>query len=309
MAARAGVPQARRARPRPPVHRTVLTYRYGWAVNPADLRSLQDGDLQTREENLYRLLDLAPHDESAAHALRTLVRNYGDYHRSLYTRALNQAAVFGDDSLEGPLLAALTDVRYNCQAWAAMGCTALGFRSAVPHLLGMLEHPQWIAREQAMIGLGVLGDESVVPALRPLLGDPADWTRQRAADALARIGGDEALAALWDEFDRRRYPRIGYIASALALFSPEVLDRLRDAATSDDPDKRYWAAVALGSTGDERAVPVLQKLMDSDRGSTVFDGMVSVAAKKALRTLRRIQSAVAARAADATTQGGPGATG
>jgi HEAT repeat protein len=287
-----------------------VRYRYGWAVNPADLRSLQDGDLETREENVYRLLDLAPADESAAHALRTLVRDYANYHRSLYTRALNQAAVFGDGTLEGPLLAALGDVRYNCQAWAAMGCTALGFRSAVPHLLVMLDHPQWIAREQAVIGIGVLGDESVVPALRPLLRDPADWMRQRAADALARIGGDAALAALWDEFDHRRFPRIGYIASALALFSPEVLDRLGDAAASDDPNKRYWAAVALGSTGDERAAPVLRNLMNADQGSTVFDGMVSVAAKKGLRTLRRIQSAVAARAeqADPITGSSPGPT-
>jgi len=267
-------------------------------VNPADLRSLQDGSLDDREENLYRLLDrVRDHgDESAAQALCTLVRDYRDYHRSLYTRALNQAAVFGDSTLEAPLLESLGDTRYNCQAWAAMGCTALGFRSAVPQLLDMLDHPQWMVREQAVIGLGVLGDEAVVPELAPLLGDPADWMRQRTADALARIGGDAALDALWDELDRRRFRRIGYISSALALFSPEVIPRLCEAAASDDPDKRYWAAVALGSTGDDEAVPVLQHLMTEDQGVTVFDGLVSVAAKKGLRTLRRIQTAIAARA-------------
>jgi HEAT repeat protein len=149
-------------------------------------------------------------------ALRTLVRDYRDYHRSLYTRALNQAGVFGDSTLEAPLLAALADTRYNCQAWAAMGCAALGIRAAVPGLLAMLDHPQWIARKQAVIGLGELGDESVVPALAPLLRDPADWMRQHAADAMSKIGGDAALAALWDEFDHRQFQRIGYIASALA---------------------------------------------------------------------------------------------
>jgi hypothetical protein len=45
--------------------------------------------------------------------------------------------------------------------------------------------------------------------------------RQRAADALSKIGGDAALAALWDEFKHRRFQRIGYISSALALFTPE----------------------------------------------------------------------------------------
>jgi HEAT repeat protein len=266
-------------------------------VNPADLRSLQVDDLEAREANLYLLLDRvrAGGDESAAETLRTLVRDYQEYHRSLYTRALNQAAVFGDATLEAPLLAALADTRYNCQAWAAMGCTALGFGAAVPGLLALLDNPQWMAREQAVIGLGELGDESVVAALAPLLRDPADWMRQRAAEALSKIGGDAAFAALWDEFEHRRFHRIGYIASALALFTPEVIPGLCDAAASDDPDKRYWAAVALGSTGDDRAVPTLERLIAEDRGATVFDGRVNVAAKKALRTLRRIQAAIASR--------------
>jgi HEAT repeat protein len=271
--------------------------RYRGTVNSADVRSLQVDDLETREASLYVLLDRvrARGDESAAEALRTLVRDYRDYHRSLYTRALNQAALFGDATLEAPLLAALADTGYNCQAWAAMGCTALGFRAAVPGLLALLDHPQWMAREQAVIGLGELGDEPVVAALAPLLRDPADWMRQRAAEALSRIGGDAALAALWDEFEHRRFHRIGYIASALALFTPEVIPRLRDAAASDDPDQRYWAAVALGSTGDDRAVPILERLIAEDRGTTVFDGRVDVAAKKGLRTLRRIRAAIASR--------------
>lgn len=268
-------------------------------MNPADLRSLRDGDLDSRTERLSRLLDRAgTHgDESAADTLRALVRDYPAYHRTLFCRAMNRAAVFGDDSLEVPLRAALTDTRYNCQAWAAMGCTALGIRAAVPDLLPLLDHEQWMAREQAVIGLGELGDESVVPALVPLLHDPADWMRNRTAEALAVLGGDAALAALWAELEHRRYQRIGHVASALARFPPDVvIPRLTAMAGSDDPDQRYWAAVALGSTGDDRAVPTLERLQATDRGRTVFDGEVRAAAKKALRTLRRIQAAIAARA-------------
>lgn len=246
---------------------------------------------------MYHLLDRcrADDDEQAAEVLRTLVRNYRDYHRALYTRAMNHAAVFGDAGLEAPLLAALCDRRYNCQAWAAMGCTALEITAAVPVLLTLLDHPQWMVREQAVIGLGELGDESVVPALAPLLGDRADWMRQRTADALAAVGGPAALDALWDELEYRRFPRIGYIASALAMFSPAIIPRLTEIADDGDADQRYWAAVALGSTGDDRAVAALERLVAGDRGVTVFDGEVRVAAKKGLRTLRRIQSAIAAR--------------
>ncbi|MFE3191832.1 HEAT repeat domain-containing protein [Nocardia sp. NPDC059240] len=265
-------------------------------MKPADVRRLKDGDLETRKDNLRLLVERAGYgDTSAKEALRALVRDYSDYHRSLYSQALNHAAVFGDDSLEAPLLAALADTRYNCQAWAAMGCAALGFRDAVPGLVAMLEHPQEYARVQAVIALGALGDETAVPAITPLLRDPIAGMRERAAETLGMLGGEVALAALWDEFENRRYYRIGYIASALSTFTPDVIPRLCEAAGSNDPNQRYWAAVALGSTGDDRAVPTLERLMAHDRGATVFDGMVNVAAKKGLRTLRRIQAAIAAR--------------
>ena len=246
---------------------------------------------------MHHLLDRARMhgDESAIAALHVLVRDYRDFHRSVYTRAMNQAAVFADAELQEPLLAALGDTRYNCQAWAAMGCAAMDIRAAVPQLIALLDHPQAIVRDESVTALGRLGDASAVPALRPLLGDQADWLRQRTADALARIGGEAALAALWHEFEHRRFPRIGYLASTLALFTPEVVPRLLAAADSPDPDQRYWAAVALGSTGDDRVVPTLERLMAGDRGVTVFDGEVRAAAKKALRTLRRIRAAVAER--------------
>ncbi|MEV8517087.1 hypothetical protein [Dactylosporangium sp. NPDC051484] len=41
-------------------------------------------------------------------------------------------------------------------------------------------------------------------------------------------------------------------------------------------------------------MPTLERLQAEDRGATVFDGEVRVAAKKALRTVRRIQAASAA---------------
>ncbi|WP_067503460.1 HEAT repeat domain-containing protein [Actinoplanes sp. TFC3] len=266
-------------------------------MKPADLQDLRSGPLDAREAHVNRLLDrVREHgDESAIAALHVLVRDYRDFHRSLYSRAMNHAAVFADPGLQEPLLAALDDTRYNCQAWAVMGCAAMDIRAAVPQLVTLLDHPQWIVRDESVKALGRLGDASVVPALRPLLADQADWLRAHTADALAAIGGDAAMEALWQEFELRRFSRIGYLASTLAQFTPEVVPRLLATADSPDPDQRYWAAVALGSTGDDRAIPTLERLQATDRGKTVFDGEVRAAAKKALRTLRRIQAAIAAR--------------
>ncbi|WP_238007897.1 HEAT repeat domain-containing protein [Dactylosporangium sp. AC04546] len=272
-------------------------------MTSTDLDGLRAGDLETREAHLYGLLDRARDDgdPSAIAALHTLVRDYRDYHRSLYTRAMNQAAAFAvadpPQDLRAALLAALADTRYNCQAWAAMGCAAMGLHEAVPRLEELLDHPQWIVVDEAVKALGRLGDADTVPVLRPLLAEDVDWLRLRAAEALAEIGGPEALEALWYEFEHRRFARIGHIASALAEFAPEVIPRLTAAAQDPDPNRRYWAAVALGSTGDERVAPTLERLQAEDRGSTVFDGEVRAAAKKALRTLRRIQAAIAARSA------------
>ncbi|MFB9442837.1 HEAT repeat domain-containing protein [Dactylosporangium vinaceum] len=266
-----------------------------------DLDGLRAGDLDAREAHLYDLLDRARDfgDPAALAALEALVRDYTQYHRSLYTRAMNQAGVLAAhlpvEAVREPLLEALTDTRYNCQAWAAMGCAAFGVRAAVPTLVELLESPQWIIVDEAIKALGALGDASVVPPLRPLLADDVEWVRQRTADALAEIGGPEALDALWHEFEHRHFPRIGHIASALATFTPDVIPRLITASDDPDPNRRYWAAVALGSTGDEQVAPVLERLQAQDRGATVFDGEVRAAAKKALRTLRRIQAAVAAR--------------
>ena len=102
----------------------------------------------------------------------------------------------------------------------ALRSGGLGTREAHVHLL--LDRARAHGDESGA-ARGGLGDAAGGPALRPLLGDEADWLRQRTADALARIGGDEALEALWYEFERRRFARIGYLASTLALFTPRLL--------------------------------------------------------------------------------------
>jgi HEAT repeat protein len=210
---------------------------------------------------------------------------------------MNRADRFADASLAEPLLAALVDADYGCEPWAAMGCGELRLAEAVPALVAMLGHRDWMYRAEALVALARIGDRSAVPAIAPLLDHANYATRQDAAEALGRIGGDEALDALWDQLVHRRYIRIGHVASALSRFAPEIVPRLIDAAASPDADVRYWAVVALGSTGDDRVEPTLRRLMAEDTGATVFDGMVSVAAKKALRTLGRIRTAIAARGA------------
>jgi hypothetical protein len=52
-----------------------------------------------------------------------LIANYRDFDVVLYCRAMNRAELFVDEALEVPLLAALGEQQYGCQA-VALGASA-----------------------------------------------------------------------------------------------------------------------------------------------------------------------------------------
>ncbi|MFG3298761.1 HEAT repeat domain-containing protein [Micromonospora chersina] len=255
-----------------------------------DVRGLADPDRSVRLSVLDRLLLLAGDgDDDGAQVLRAVVADYRRFDPEIYTRALNQVGLFGDASLAGPLLDCLADADYGCQAWAAGACGRLGIDAAVPLLIDLSAHPDGLAREAACRALGQLGEEAAIVALAARLDDPAEFVRAAAGAALAEIGGPRALASLWRAFESKSYPRMGYVAAALAQFGPLVFDRLVQATRHDDPELRFWAARALGSTGDPRADSILTRLAAEDDGVTRTGAHVRTAARTALRTLHRTE--------------------
>ncbi|MEU0155748.1 HEAT repeat domain-containing protein [Micromonospora fulviviridis] len=243
-----------------------------------------------RDEALDGLVSLAQHgDEEARQLLREIVTNYRDFDPEIYCRALNRVCAFGDGRLAESLLAALSDADYGCQMWAATACGRLGVHAAEPLLIQLLEHSAGLVRESACHALGHLASSAAVDALAQRLADPAEFVRAAASKALAAIGTEDAAEALWAAFQARRYRRIGYLASALAQVGPEVYQRLVEATAHEEPEIRYWAARALGSTGDDRAEPVLTRLVAHDHAATPTGARVSTAAKKALKTLHHMR--------------------
>ena len=261
------------------------------AVVADDVGGLLIGDLGAREEALRLVLDgAAAGDPSAVRALRWIVTNYEQIHPTIYSRALSRAELFVDSSLATPLLSALGDEQYGCQAWAAMGCRAAGLRSAVPLLCRLLVADDWLVRVEAAAALGAVGDDNVVEDLAAALRHPVPSTGEAAASALAAVGTEAAVDALWAGFQRQASERIGYIASALARCGPAAAARLRSSARDDDPDRRYWAAVSLGALADEADMALLEQLTFDDTVTT-FGRLVRTAAKRALRTSRRVRAA------------------
>lgn len=115
---------------------------------------------------------------------------------TVWTKALNRIALFGDATVEPGLLRALADTGHRGVRWSALACAELGFRRAVPLITALLEHPDPMVREGACEALGLLEEHAAVPALAARLNDETTWVRSRAALALGQIGGDRALPAL-----------------------------------------------------------------------------------------------------------------
>ncbi|GEA86745.1 HEAT repeat domain-containing protein [Cellulomonas cellasea] len=245
-------------------------------------------DQEVRVEAVQGLVTLAGYgDDEAREMLREVVTHYRDFDVEIYTRALNRVEVFGDARLAEPLLVALGDTDYGGKLWSATACGRLGVRAAEPLLVALLEHPDLMVREGACYALGDLGASTAVGALARSLDDESEYVRAAASEALAELGDDDAVEALWSAFRARRYRRPHYLAQALARCGPDIHDRLVEATAHDDPEIRFWAATALGATGDERFEPVLVRLAADDHATTPTGAHVSTGAKKALKSSRR----------------------
>lgn len=255
------------------------------------MEQLRSPDRAERLAALNALVDRAANgDDRAAQALREVVIGYRDHDPEISSRALNRVWVFGDDSMTESLSAMLADDAYGCQLWAAAATAELGIVSAEPLLIALLHHPQGLTREGACEALGRLRAAGAVePLARVLQDDDADFVRAAASEALADIGGEAAMEHLWSALRARRHQRVGYLAAALARFGPAVFDRLVQAAENPDPGMRFWAARALGSTGDPRALTVLTRMATEDHATTPWGGAVRTAARTALKTWHRAQ--------------------
>lgn len=265
---------------------------------PTSLVTVHAADLSRNRTIRLRaidaLLEWAELDHPQARAtLSEVASDHRTQDVTVWTKALNRIALFGDASVEPGLLRALADTGHRGVRWSALACAELGFRRAVPLITALLEHPDPMVREGACEALGLLEEHTAVPALTARLNDETRWVRSRAALALGQIGGDRALAALWQAMMERRNPKASHLASAIAAFGPPVVHDLIALTADPDPDLRALACRALGSTADDRALPALEHLAAHDLARTTLGGLVATAAKQGLRTAHRIRARTA----------------
>jgi HEAT repeat protein len=128
-------------------------------------------------------------------------------------------------------------------AWAAGN---IGDESAVPGLIGLLNHPDANIRDVAAWSIGNCSPDRAPDALVRLLRDEEPGVRLSAAWALREIADPKAAEALEDAFGREKHPevRLGIIRAlgSMGEHAVETLSRLVD---SPDPEIRKVAVTAL----------------------------------------------------------------
>ncbi|MFC8536706.1 HEAT repeat domain-containing protein [Streptomyces sp. NPDC057249] len=265
---------------------------------PASVVTVHAAELSGNRTRRLRAIDALlewaelGHPQARA-ALSEVASDHRTQDVTVWTKALDRIALFGDARVEPGLLRALADTGHRGVRWSALACAELGFRPAVPLITALLEHPDPMVREGACEALGLFREPVAVPALAARLNDETAWVRSSAALALGHIGGELALAALWQAMIEGRNPKASHLASAIAAFGPPVVNDLIALTADPDPDLRALACRALGSTADDRALPALERLATHDLATTTLGGLVATAAKQGLRTAHRIRARTA----------------
>ena len=155
----------------------------------------------------------------------------------------------------------------------------IGF-SAVESLLEVLHDPEGTVRKFAAFLLGRIGDERAIQSLEMVMYDMHYEVGQTAAESLARFGekGLKVLAGalVHPEAWIRQHAVRGLMLSRDKRVVPELVKLLEDPAR----EVVCGTIQSLGSLGDSRALPALQKIA-SDR----TDRELSTLARQAIKAL------------------------
>ena len=128
-------------------------------------------------------------------------------------------------------------------------------------------------RVEAAWTLGEIGDARAVDPLIEALKDRDQSVRLRAAEALGRIGDVRAVDPLIEAAkDESRYVQLWAATSLVQLGKAEYFDRITAMLNDEDPDLYSEVIMALGETGDPRAInPLIEAFNFADIGDCWID--------------------------------------
>ena len=155
--------------------------------------------------------------------------------------------------------------------------------SAVPILIELVQHSDWLVRAEAIEAIGEIGDATidVVSVLVDLLQDPNGSVRGNATLALGQVHAVSAISSLRHLLtDESPYVRknavqaLGGFKEEIDSIIPDLIGKLED----QDNEVRYQAAAILGDIDAQSSIRDLIKLL-KDRDSRVRIGAVEALGK------------------------------
>jgi HEAT repeat protein len=194
-------------------------------------------------------------------------------------RTVEEMVAVGDASVVEPLAEALQDEEPDVRLAAAKGLGAFQDDRAVKPLIGALRDRKAEIRTAAITSLRQIGDSRAIDALVISLEDLDHSVRWHAAGALNTLGWRPGSNT---EFVLRSVA-MGEHENA-AAHGADAVGMLTKALEDPTSPRRHAAAIALGKTGDPRAIKPLENALRDE------DSHVRVAAVEALSQLGNAQS-------------------
>lgn len=128
--------------------------------------------------------------------------------------AVRSLALIGGAEAERLLIERLTDEDEPTRCAAALALGELRAEAAIPHLLAALRDASGWMRDSAADALSMIGDPAL-PGLVEAMGDGRDPIRVRATRATCRIVGPALKGKTLNEYDRKYYPALTALYTAL----------------------------------------------------------------------------------------------
>jgi HEAT repeat protein len=128
--------------------------------------------------------------------------------------AVRSLALVGGAEAERLLIERLTDEDEATRCAAALGLGQLRSEAAIPHLIAALRDASGWMRDSSADALSMIGAPAL-PALVEAMGDGRDPVRVRATRAACRIVGPNLKGKTLNEYDKRYYPALTALYTAL----------------------------------------------------------------------------------------------
>ena len=145
---------------------------------------------------------------------------------------------------------------------AGLTLVALHDAPAREALLRLPRHTRGVTRVSAALALGAWGDVDLAEALHPLLTDPADLVARAASHALGQLRNPRSKDPLLTAFEARGPVVQERAAWALGeLKHTNAVPALAARLGTTDEALKVSLVLALGKTGDKRALPPLRQVL------------------------------------------------